>query len=362
MKRLLCAALLLCLLTASGAAEKTILLTFAGDCTLGGAESTRRWESSFDSLAAANGTDAFFAGLLDLFATDDATVVNLEGVLADSAAGAKGNKNFRFRGATAYAGILKDASVEVASLANNHAEDYGSKGLSSTQSALETAGVRWIRRTDYTLVEKDGIRVAVFGVDAVGFRKLKKAICAEIVRVKAEDEADAVVAVCHSGKEYVPKHYAVQTNTAEALVDAGADLVIMHHPHVVQGIAFYKGATVCYSLGNCVFGGNTRIQSKTYYRTHPATSLYGLVARAELRFSDAGEYLGQQVDLYPIFTSGDRQINDYRPRIVTGEDALKVFACVQFDTAFELPACDPETGRVSLPYVEALREEMPEEE
>ena len=84
----------------------------------------------------------------------------------------------------------------------------------SYTSALEAAGVRWIRRTDYTLVEKDGIRVAVFGVDAIGFRKQKKAICAEIVRVKAEGEADAVAAVCHSGKEYVPKHYAVQTNTA----------------------------------------------------------------------------------------------------------------------------------------------------
>ncbi|MBR5345530.1 MAG: CapA family protein [Clostridia bacterium] len=354
MRRLLCAALCLILVSGVALAEKTILLTFTGDCTLGGEESTRSWETSFDSVAAAKGWGCFFSAFTEMFAADDATIVNLEGVLADSTDGAKGIKNFRFRGDPAYVAMLKNASVEVASLANNHAMDYGEEGLQSTVNALKSAGIRWIRRGAYIVLKKDGVRVALFGVDADGFREEGKFLCSEISRVKFEDEVDAVIAVCHTGKEHVPKHYAVQANTATALIDAGADLVIMHHPHVVQGVAVYNGATICYSLGNFVFGGNTRIQSKTYYRNHPATNLYGLVVQAELHFTDEGKYIGQQVFLYPILTSGDLQTNDYQPRLAISEDAREVLECVQFDTAFTLPDYDEDTGCVTLPFVEAL--------
>ena len=357
MKRLLCLAALLCMLIGAASAEKTILLTFAGDCTLGGDEATRGKANSFDSVAAAMGTDCFFAAFREMFASDDATIVNLEGVLADSTAGAKGTKNFRFRGAPAYAAILRDASVEVVTLANNHAEDYGEPGLESTKAALKAAGVQWIRREAYILVRKGYLRVALFGVDATGFRQMGKSICWEIARVKAEDEADVIIAVCHSGKEYVTRHYAVQANTAMALVDAGADLVIMHHPHVAQGVALYKDATICYSLGNFVFGGNPNIRTKTYARNRQATSLYGLVVQAELRFSDKDEYLGHQVRLYPILTSGRRDANDYQPRFATGEDVRKALECVQYDTEFRLPEYDETTGCVTLPFVAAAPDE-----
>ncbi len=357
-----CALAAALLLLSSAPADRTVTLTFTGDCTLGSSDATRRWDSSFDSVAESRGTDWFFRRFTVLFAEDDATIINLEGVLSDSTAGAKGRKNFRFRGRTAFARMLPAASVEIAGLANNHAEDYGKQGLADTQSALTEAGVIWIRRLEGTVIEKDGIRVAVYAVDAAGYRREGRQLREEIARVKAAGEADAVVVIAHCGKEYVPRHYAVQTNTAKELIDAGADLVIMHHPHVVQGVEIYRDRTICYSLGNFVFGGNTRIQSKMYYRTHPATSRYGLVVRAVLHFSDDGAYIGQQITLIPVFTSGDASVNDYQPRPVTGDEAAKVMACVQFDTAFALPPCDGSDGRVRLPWLPAEAPDAPEAE
>ena len=100
----------LVLLTLPAAADKVVTLTFTGDCTLGSTEPTRRWETSLDNVAAARGYDSFLAPFDALFAEDDLTIVNLEGVLSDSAAGARSNKNFVFRGKV---GDTGDIRVEV---------------------------------------------------------------------------------------------------------------------------------------------------------------------------------------------------------------------------------------------------------
>ena len=310
MKRLLCLAALLCMLIGAASAEKTILLTFAGDCTLGGDEATRGKANSFDSVAAAMGTDCFFAAFREMFASDDATIINLEGVLADSTAGAKGTKNFRFRGAPAYAAILRDASVEVVTLANNHAEDYGEPGLESTKAALKAAGVQWIRREAYILVRKGYLRVALFGVDATGFRQMGKSICWEIARVKAEDEADVIIAVCHSGKEYVPRHYAVQANTATALVDAGADLVIGNHSHRINPIEYYNGKYICYSLGNFCFAGNSK-----------PSDMSSFLFQQRFRVRD-GQVTNAGFRIIPIRISSRTDRNDFIPTVLTKDTAI----------------------------------------
>ena len=89
MKRItvLLAALFALLLCGRAAAEKIITLTFAGDCTLGTEEATRRASDSFDSVARKKGYDYFFANFYDIFSQDDCTVVNCEGVLSDSSNG-----------------------------------------------------------------------------------------------------------------------------------------------------------------------------------------------------------------------------------------------------------------------------------
>ena len=130
MKRItvLLAALFALLLCGRAAAEKIITLTFAGDCTLGTEEATRRASDSFDSVARKKGYDYFFANFYDIFSQDDCTVVNCEGVLSDSSNGEVKDKTFRFRGPEEFVNILKAGSVEAVSLANNHSKDYGGDG------------------------------------------------------------------------------------------------------------------------------------------------------------------------------------------------------------------------------------------
>ena len=159
---LLCCALLLGI--GSAAAEKTLTLTFTGDCTLGSEESTRKDPYSFDSVVAKEGYDYFFANFREMFEKDDLTVINFEGVLSDSRAQETQRKRYRFRGPAEFVKILTGSSVEVAGVANNHIADFGKQGEESTKQILEEAGIEWIQESKYYLFEKDGIRIAIFAI------------------------------------------------------------------------------------------------------------------------------------------------------------------------------------------------------
>ncbi len=355
-RRILC--LLLALAPCVSLAEKTVLLTFTGDCTLGSTESTRGREDSFDTLISLNGYDYPFRYYQEMFAGDDCTVINLENVLADNAAQENTAKVYRFRGPTDFADMLPLNSIEAVCLANNHTSDYGAAGLRKTVEALEARNIGWCRIRDPYTFEKDGIRIAVFAVDAHNIYNNIEWMRKEIRRLKSEGQANAIVVIEHMGTEYDAKRHESQERTSASFIKNGADLVIMHHPHVVQGIDVVENRTVCYSLGNFVFGGNTQIRTEPY-RTREATSLYTLVVQAELHFSDDGVYQGQQVYLYPGFISGSAPVNDYQPRPVFGEEAALVLEAVQYDTNFELPALS-ENGnypRVVMPYLPADSEE-----
>lgn len=342
---------------AGAQADRSVTLTFAGDCTLGSEESKRANENSFDAVISREGVTYPFANFRSLFESDDCTVVNLEGVLSDSPAGENTGKTYRFRGPAGFAGILSGSSVEAVGLANNHTGDYGPRGLQDTQRVLAEAGIAWFRsRTSWTL-EKDGIRIAFFAVNSFQeptFLNDLNWLRNEIMRVKQAGEANAVVVMFHSGNEYSALHTETQEKIARSFIDKGADLVVMHHPHVVQGVAVTGGRTMLYSLGNFVFGGNSEIRTEPY-RMREVSSLYSLVVRIRLDFSDDGVYLGQDVVLYPAFTGSDAPHNNYQPVPVSGEDAALVRDAVQFDTAFTLPEITEEDGYsvIRLPYLNA---------
>lgn len=148
MRKITCLLLLLCLLPSFALADKTITLTFTGDITLGGEDYLRTAEDSFFAVYEREGAGYFLKNFADFFAEDDLTVVNLEGVLTDNNAlyprdKGKGDDGYWFRGPAAYAKVLSAASVEVASLANNHAFDYGAQGFRDTIAAVEAEGLGW---------------------------------------------------------------------------------------------------------------------------------------------------------------------------------------------------------------------------
>ena len=346
---------LLLLLPAAVTADQSVTLTLAGDCTLGSEELTRGQENSFDSVVAREGLLYPFQNFRFLFDSDDCTIVNLEGVLSDSSSGENTAKTYRFRGPSGFAELLTLNSIEAVGLANNHVGDYGSRGLLDTQRILDENGVGWFRTDHILMLKKGDLKIAFFAIDTTTVNDHLGKLRNEIRRMKLDGEANAIVVLFHGGTEYDACHNEAQEKLGRSFINHGADLVVMHHPHVVQGVLLSEQRPVLYSLGNFVFGGNSEIRTEPY-RSWEVTSLYCLVARVRLDFSDDGTYLGQDLTLYPSLISGDAPHNNYQPLPADRESAERIREAVQFDTLFELPEITEEDGRSVLhfPYLEAL--------
>lgn len=373
--RLICiAAVIAAVLLFAGmaSAEKTILLTFAGDVTLGGKDEERNGPDSFDSVAKAKGYDYFFANFREMFEQDDLTFVNLEQVLSDNKSG-KSSKLHPLRGKTDFAKILPMSGVDLVSLANNHTGDYSKQGEKSTRQALEENGVNWIKEYKYYMFEKDGVRIAFFAIQTATLNTEREKLRRKLKEARENDGADAVILYWHTGTEYKAYHEPDTESRAKTLLEQdGVDMVIISHPHVAQGMGIFNNRCVFYSLGNFVFGGNRNIRAAKIPKDPYAISLYAMVVQAKLTFSEEGKYLGQQVTVYPVFTSSskpDYQLgeyyppsdrvmfaNDYKPMRLTIEQAKDVYECFRRDTAFEIPAMTEKNGlaEIVFPYMPAF--------
>ena len=178
----------------------------------------------------------------------------------------------RFHAHPGVESALKRAGFSILSLANNHLPDSGPKGVTNTTALLDSVGIARVgagkdeeEAARPVLVTKNGIRFAFLayndqdvvpkyygasqkhpGTNIMDKKKVTKAVQA------AKQQADVVIVSMHSGWEY-QRPNAHQASFAKAAIDAGAEIVIGHHPHVVQPIARYKGKFILYSLGNFVF-------------------------------------------------------------------------------------------------------------
>jgi poly-gamma-glutamate capsule biosynthesis protein CapA/YwtB (metallophosphatase superfamily) len=165
---------------------------------------------------------------------------------------------YDLRGPQAAADALSAAGIDFVSLANNHALDAGPEGLSDTQQALRGAGVGWIG-PQAQIVESSvqGQRIAFLAFEDIN-APLDLAAAEQAVG-QARSQAEWVVVAMHWGGEYRPAPDARQQQLAQALADAGADVVWGQHPHVLQRIDWVQGAgrqratLVMYSLGNALF-------------------------------------------------------------------------------------------------------------
>ena len=215
-----------------------------------------------------NNGHGFFADVAPSLHSD-LQMANLEQPLTDDTGVGKcaagSTTCFQFRSPPSYAGVLKEAGFALVNLANNHAYDFGPAGHQNTRTALSGAGIQYTGPPGMTtLVTVNGIRVAVLGFApypwANDLLNLPKA--QELVR-QAKSQADLVVIQVHMGGEGAD-HTHVRPGTdmfygenrgdpiafSHAVVDAGADLVIGHSPHVLRAMEFYRGKLIAYSLGN----------------------------------------------------------------------------------------------------------------
>ena len=223
-------------------------LTFVGDCTLGSVAAG--WNNPVGFVQTVGDNYAYpLANVRYFFENDDFTLANLEGPLTEG--GTPAQKEFAFRGPTAYTAIL--TGVEAVSLANNHSMDYGYQGLADTKAALTAAGIAYGGREESFLYKTDsGLTIGVYCDDFA----FDRAHIADSIAALREQGAEIVICAFHWGEErdYTPNQ--TEIDWAHVAIDAGADIVAGHHPHVIQPIEYYNGGVIMYSLANFCFGGN----------------------------------------------------------------------------------------------------------
>lgn len=295
--------------------EVVISLTFGGDCTLGGETAYASSSRSYASRVAQNGMDWPFQQLQTLFAADDATIVNLEGVLSASREG-KVKKKFNFLGDPSLAGVLTAGSVEVVTLANNHTLDYGQRGYEDTKAALLDAAVAYVDETTLMIVEKDGQRVGFTASVFSTGSGIRERLTRQVALLR-DLGCGAVVHLMHAGTEYKARYSARQKGIAQAAIQAGADLVVGSHPHVVQGAEVYDGVPVVYSLGNLSFGGNGNPRD------------YDMLLLSVRIHLSGGEKKKLEWTLWPGRVSSEKGRNNFQPVLLDGEEARRVMEKVQ---------------------------------
>ena len=300
--------------------ETEITLTLGGDAVIGTREKWMLNTEAFPAYIAREGVSYPFSGLQQYFADDDMTLINLECVLKADAAGEDTEKLYRFRGLPDYTAVLTAGSVEQVNIANNHHIDYGAAGKRSTVEALQAAGIPYSGYGATYICEINGHRIGFGGCRETTWLQGKQDIAAEIAGLRSAG-CEVVIYSCHWGKEYDPLHNETQTEMAKAIADAGADVIIGHHPHVVQGVGVIDGKPVVFSLGNLMFGG-----------THEMQTYDGALAQIRLRFDEVG-YSGAVLTMVPIVTSSTPGMNDFHPVPAEGEDALRILAKMQADSA-----------------------------
>lgn len=298
--------------SASAPVARTILLSAVGDCTLAAELGLGNTPTTFPREYEDHGSDPawFFSGVLSVLSQDDLTIANLETTLTTAPSPAIPGRP-RFRGKPEYTAILTAGSVELVNFANNHAHDFGQRGYDETARVVRAAGVGL---SGNELVDTRTIK----GVEIVslGFTGGDPVILPSVVkRVKAAKTATNLVLVSfHWGAEGSYQPNGVQLDLGHAAVDAGADLVIGTHPHVLQGIETYKGRHILYSLGNFVFGGHGNPADKD------------AIIYQEAFVEKDGHLRPGEGTLVPVRISSVTTRNDYRPVLLDGDERERVLA------------------------------------
>lgn len=228
------------------------------------------------SYLPANGGKDLLADVQDYLKDADVTFGNLEGAILDKGGTAKRCSNpsvcYVFRSPESYVQHFANAGFDVLSIANNHSGDFGAAGRTRTKEVLKEAGIAYagLAGTDeYTIFERNGIKYGFCAFapnrGTCSINNLPKA--KEIVQ-KLAAETDVVIVSFHGGAEgakhqRVPKqretYYGENRGDvhefAHAMVDAGADIIFGHGPHVTRAVELYKDRFIAYSLGNfCTYG------------------------------------------------------------------------------------------------------------
>ncbi|MFP6687510.1 MAG: CapA family protein [Polyangiaceae bacterium] len=291
--------------------ETMITVSAVGDCALGDLRDGAGAPGSFSAeLALQSDPMAYpFSGVSSVLAGDDLTIANLEGALTNRRTPI--TDGLAIRGRPDYAAILTRGHVELVGLANNHSSDYGLRGLRDTRRSLEQHG---ISHFGFGTIDRRVIRgVLVVNLGYIGGRD--RTLIRMVRDIERESKTAAIVIVSlHWGLELVDVPDMVQRRLGRAAVRAGADLVLGHHPHVLQGIETYRGRHIVYSLGNFVFGANSQPR-------HTQSMIY-----QEQFFLEQGRLKRVEGRVLPVRISSTTHRNDFRPQLLEGHERTRLLA------------------------------------
>jgi len=242
----------------------------------------------------------------DLLAAADIAVINLEAPIVEGCP--YHDSGFVFCGRPEFLDALVAAGIDVVGLENNHIGNYGPTGQTETREFLDAYGLGWADRRTPVIIDVGGVTFGFIAFNGVG-EHIDRAEMARQIGLLAE-EVDVAVAAFHWGAEYVSIPRVAggiapddPVEIAHAAVDAGADLVIGHHPHWVQAVEFYDGVFIAYSHGNFIFDQMWSYETRV-----------GVVG--EYTFYD-DELIG--VEFIPVI------IEDFaQPVVMTGDEAQAV--------------------------------------
>lgn len=303
----------------------SISISFAGDCTLGQDIRQGSW-NTFPSVAKREGYEFFFKEVQPVFANDDLTIVNLETTLTTSET-YQTRKKWRYKGNPDFANILKIGSIEAVHIPNNHMHDYLEEGFKDTLKALDDAEIIYYGNDtmsnkgnttgghlgyDYPrIINIKGVKVGLLGYKGwYDNEKNREKIKEDIATMK--EEASIVIVTYHWGGQMVYYPDQMQKNLGRFTVDCGADLVVGHHPHVIQGIEEYKGKHIVYCLGNFSFGGDRNPRDRDC-----------IIFQGIFKVKD-GDIIKNDGVIIPCKVSSDEKINNFQPIILEGAEKERV--------------------------------------
>ena len=292
--------------TTAAAQDNTLTISFVGDCMFA-SDHGKAEPGSFNRMAEEQPPSYFLQNFAPLFQADDFTVANCECVLSDNALQEKeasGPRSFWFKGPARHAEIFQAAGVEFASVVNNHSHDFRQQGSDDTVAALESVGVLPGKRDEVTYTHVKGQKLGMFCYELVRPGQVDDVL--EKVSEMRLADCNLIILYFHSGIEYqtMPERWLVRA--FHQLIDAGVDVIVSSHPHVIQPMEVYHDKPILYSLGNFCFGGNYKPPVDTVVYQAVYTLQNGTIADRRDVLIPCAVYSGE--------------LNNYQPYIVTDAD------------------------------------------
>jgi poly-gamma-glutamate synthesis protein (capsule biosynthesis protein) len=266
------------------------------------------------SLIKKEGVVPLFEQVAPIMKKGDIVFGNLEAVLSSKGINPRKTNSLLMRAAPQSVKGLKLVGFNVFSIANNHSLEHGEQTVTETKDILSRHGIKHvgIGRTSAEsrqplILEIKGINIAFLAYCLVPDKTAyistddPEEICSDVKKAKAR--ADLAVVSIHWGNEYMEKPSPYQIVLAHRIIDSGTDVILGHHPHVLQGIEIYHNGLIAYSLGNFIFGMNYIEETRESIILNCQLSKHGVVG----------------YELHPLYSK-----EKYNPVILGGEDRIRV--------------------------------------